>query len=103
MRRPPPPKGAVVLIGGAEDKSGPRQILGAVARRAGAGPLVICTAGSTIPEEAFEIYRAVFGALGVRGVSHAPIPNRENADDAGFRARQKCFVEVGLLGALFYG
>ena len=49
----------------------------------GGGPLVICTAGSSIPEEIFEIYRAVFRALGVRGISHAAIPNRENADDTG--------------------
>jgi cyanophycinase len=72
----------VVLIGGAEDKSGERAILGAIARRAATGPLVICTAGSSIPDELFEEYRAIFRSLGVRGISHAAIPNRENADSA---------------------
>jgi cyanophycinase len=76
----------VILIGGAEDKSGERVILSAIARRAATGPMVICTAGSSIPEEIFEVYRAVFRALGVRGVSHAAIPNRENADDVALAA-----------------
>jgi cyanophycinase len=83
VRRRPFPNGVVVLIGGVEDKSGERQILGAIARRAGRGPLVICTAGSTIPDEISEVYRAVFRAVGVRGISHAAIRNREDADDTG--------------------
>jgi cyanophycinase len=86
VKRRPQPKGAVILIGGAEDKRGERAILGAIARRTGTGTLVICTAGSSIPQEIFDVYRAVFRGLGLRGITHAAVPNRENADDAGMAA-----------------
>lgn len=79
--RPRPPKGTIVLIGGAEDKSGDRRILAEVARRAKSGTLVVCTAGSSVPDEAFEVYRAAFHGLGVRTVVHAKIKTREAADD----------------------
>ncbi len=92
------PQGAIVLIGGAEDKSGDRSILARVARRAGPGPLVVCTAGSTIPEQLFEVYLTTFRALGVRAVLHANIPTRDAADDpdlAGEVRRARAFFFTG--------
>jgi cyanophycinase len=91
-------QGAIILIGGAEDKSGDRRILGEVARRARPGPLVVCTAGSTIPDELYEIYAAAFHDLGVRAITHANIPTREAAADAALAdriAHAKAFFFTG--------
>jgi cyanophycinase len=76
------PKGSIVLIGGAEDREGERSILRELANRARSGALMVCTAGSSIPNEVFESYRSIFRSLGVKEVKHVPIPTRENADDA---------------------
>jgi len=76
------PKGTIVLIGGAEDKEGERSILREVAKRAKEGPLVVCTAGSSVPLQQFKVYGAIFGSLGVKTVTHVSIPKRESADDA---------------------
>jgi cyanophycinase-like exopeptidase len=51
------PKGTVILIGGAEDKGRGGAILREIARLAGKGPIIICTAGSLFPEETAECYR----------------------------------------------
>ena len=82
MSRRPQPKGSVVLIGGAEDKEGERGILREVAKRARGGPLIVCTAGSSVPYELFGIYRPIFRALGVKTVTHVAIPQRDAADDS---------------------
>jgi cyanophycinase len=76
------PKGSIILIGGAEDKEGERNILREVAKRARAGPLVVCTAGSSVPYELFNVYRPIFRGLGIRVVTHVAVPQRESADAA---------------------
>jgi cyanophycinase len=92
------PKGAIVLIGGAEDKEGERGILREVARRAKTGPLLVCTAGSSIPDEQFQLYRPLFRGLGIRAVTHIPIAHRDSADDpaaADIVAKSKAFFFTG--------
>jgi cyanophycinase len=81
-----PPKGAILLIGGAEDRSGDRRILAELRRRTGAGELVVCTAGSSVPEQQFDAYLEAFQHLGLRKLAHAKIPTREAADDANLAA-----------------
>jgi cyanophycinase len=96
--KPRPPKGAIVLIGGAEDKSGDRPILTRVAKAAGGGTLVICTAGSSIPDQLYDIYAAAFRELGVRAMAHSNLLTREDADDpalAAEMARAKAFFFTG--------
>ena len=92
------PKGAIILIGGAEDKSGDRRILAAIARRAGPGPLVICTAGSSVPDQLYAVYTAAFRDLGVKTTIHAKLLTRESADAPALAAevaRARAFFFTG--------
>jgi cyanophycinase len=57
--------GALVIIGGHEDKDGEKVILREVARRLNVKRLVIATVASHEPEGYFESYKKAFGALGV--------------------------------------
>lgn len=96
--KPRPPKGTIVLIGGAEDKSGDRPILARVARAARGGQIVICTAGSSIPDQLYGVYATAFRELGVRSVCHASVAQREDADSAALAeemARAKAFFFTG--------
>lgn len=58
-------KGALIIIGGHEDKTGERVILNEVARRLDGGKLVIATIASHEPEGYFDSYREGFKGLGV--------------------------------------
>jgi cyanophycinase len=76
-------RGTLILIGGSEDKQGGRVILSEVARRTGAGTLVIATLASEQPEFQWERYRQVFTELGVKQLVHLAAADREAAiDDA---------------------
>jgi cyanophycinase len=75
------PKAAVILIGGAEEKEANGAILGEVARRAREAPVAVCTAGSEIPDELYECYRAAFRQHGVKSVLHIRVPNRRGAEE----------------------
>ena len=57
--------GALIIIGGHEDKEGERVILKEVARRLKGGRLVIATVASHEPEGYFESYREAFAGIGV--------------------------------------
>ena len=74
-------RGTIMLIGGAEDKAGDRVILKDVARRAGAGKLVIATVATAHPEDAWRDYHKTFKALGVRKLVHLHVPDRNAAHD----------------------
>jgi cyanophycinase len=74
------PGSTAVLIGGAEDKSRERTILREIAQRARGASLAICTAGSVIPDELFDVYRAAFRGLGASNPVHIDIRKREDAD-----------------------
>jgi len=72
-------RGALVVIGGHEDKEGEKVILRELARRAGSGRLVVSTVASSQPEAYWETYERVFRGLGVRHVWHLDVDNREEA------------------------
>lgn len=57
--------GALIIIGGHEDKMGERLILKEVARRLKGGRLVVCTVASHEPDGYFDAYRKAFRGLGV--------------------------------------
>ncbi len=70
----------LIIIGGAEDRSNDKLILGEVARRVGAGKLVVSTvAMSNETHELFEVYEKAFRSLGVRHVFHLDVSAREEA------------------------
>lgn len=90
--------GALVIIGGGEDKQNKRVILAEVAARVGAGPLCIATMASSVGEEAWEAYRGIFRKLGVRHISHLSVVHRHEAID------QKALKAVkGARGIFFTG
>jgi cyanophycinase len=72
-------RGALVVIGGHEDKEGDRLILRELARRAGRGKLVVATVASEEPARYWETYESVFRALGVPHVYHLDVRSRDEA------------------------
>jgi cyanophycinase len=69
-------RGTIVLIGGAEDRTGDRVVLREVASRAGQGTLVVATVATAHPQRAWRAYRRVFHDLGVRTIRHLHVPDR---------------------------
>lgn len=70
----------LIIIGGKEDRSKDKIILGEVARRVGSGKLVVSTVampGET--ETLFQQYETAFRSLGVKHVYNLEIKNREEA------------------------
>ena len=57
--------GALIIIGGHEDKEGDRVILKEIARRLDGGKLVIATVASDQPDGYFEAYQKAFAEIGV--------------------------------------
>jgi cyanophycinase len=90
--------GALIIIGGHEDKQGDRSILTEVARRARqeSGPLVVVTVATMDPETAARVYTDLFSDLGVPSVRTLSISSREEAmSDASARL-------IRSAGALFF-
>lgn len=71
----------LVIIGGKEDRAGEMAILNEVAKRVGKGRLVIATVASTVGDELWLDYRAIFRKLGVKQISHLDVVNRKEAID----------------------
>ena len=71
--------GALIIIGGAEDKEDNRVILREIAERTQNGALIIMTAASSIPLELWRDYKKIFHELGVKKVSHLSISQPEEA------------------------
>jgi cyanophycinase len=73
-------KGALIIIGGHEDRTGERRVLGAVAERLGDdGKIVVCTVASAEPDSLWEEYESAFRALGVPHVYRLDVESREDA------------------------
>jgi cyanophycinase len=72
-------RGALIIIGGREDKEGERRILREVRERTGRAKLVVATVATAHPEEVWAEYRAVFRKLGVQSIAHLHIETREDA------------------------
>jgi cyanophycinase len=66
------------MIGGAEDKTGQKVCLQALARGAGTGKLVIATLASEEPEWQWATYSRLFSGLGVTSISHLTATARED-------------------------
>jgi cyanophycinase len=88
----------LIIIGGGEDRSGDKVILGEVARRVGAGKLVVTTVAMPDPDGLFEQYERAFRALGVRHVFKLGINERREATEEG-----KVRVLEGATGIFFTG
>ena len=73
----------LIIIGGGEDRSGDKVILSEVARRVGAGKLVVTTVAMPDPAGLFEKYERAFRSLGVRHVFNLEVSERHEATDEG--------------------
>ncbi|AUX46957.1 cyanophycinase [Sorangium cellulosum] len=73
--------GALVLIGGHEDKTGERQILREVVAGARGRPIVVATLASEVAGELWSEYEQVFRALGAGDVRHLDIAQRGDANE----------------------
>jgi cyanophycinase len=71
---------ALIIIGGHEDRSNNKLILGEVARRVGSGKLVVTTvAMEKNTDELFDTYEKAFRSLGVKHVYNLEISERAQA------------------------
>jgi cyanophycinase len=93
-----PRRGAVIAIGGHEDKDGEKEILHEVARRLGGGPLVIATIASHEPEGYVEAYRKAFEGMNVSELRELHVSERSEAADPA-----KLEVLEGAAGVFFTG
>src|SRR5947199_4674304 len=77
------PAGPVMVIGGAEDKLGERLILSRFVQLAGGDQanLVVISTASSLGDAATDLYRHVFGRLGVSRVTGLRPETREEAND----------------------
>ena len=73
--------GPLIVIGGHEDKQGPRVILRAVADEVAGGKLVIATVASHKPKGYFEAYQKAFDGLGVGELAELYLESREETFD----------------------
>ncbi len=87
-----PRQRALVIIGGHEDRTGKKVILGEVARRTANSRIVVAAVASEMPDEMFAEYDRAFRALGIRHVNKLQIADREEAKDD---ARSKVLEEAG--------
>ena len=80
-----PVPGALIAIGGAEDKLGRRKILGEFVRLAGGADarLAVISTASALGDQATEVYRSVFSGYGVSDVRGLrPVTRQEAGDPA---------------------
>jgi len=81
----PVDRGAVFVIGGAEDKAGRRELLQRFVRLAGPSPkIAIVPTASTLGNEVVELYDALFRRLGAGDVVSLRPENRAEAQDRVF-------------------
>ena len=75
-------KGRLLIIGGAEDKTGEMEILREGVRLMDDGRMVVMTTATEHPEEAGHTYRALFTRLGAREVEVVRVDTRREASGA---------------------
>ena len=76
-------RGNLLIIGGAEDKSGNKEVLAHLAEQTrDKGPLVLVTTASTVGAKVAQGYRAAFAALHV-DMEVLPLHSREAANAGG--------------------
>src|SRR5437764_8785236 len=74
-------KGVLIVIGGAEDRTGERRILTRVAETAHRKKVLVATLASSMAPEVWHDYQHAFLDLGVEEVEHLDIPDRASAFD----------------------
>lgn len=76
--------GNLIIIGGAEDKEGDKEILKRVAKYIDSEneKLVIATIATQYPEKSYEKYKSVFTKLGIKNIDKLDINSREDAFDS---------------------
>ena len=74
-------KGDLIIIGGAEDKEGDKEILKKVCNSINKEEdiIIIATVATEYPKEAFEKYRKIFSGLGVKNIKGLNIETREDS------------------------
>ncbi|HEV2082513.1 MAG TPA: cyanophycinase [Brevundimonas sp.] len=75
------PRGALIIVGGHEDKEGDCVILKEIASRVAGGRLVLATVASEEPEEYFEAYSTAFARLGVTDLVQLYVRERCDGGD----------------------
>ncbi|HEY0104363.1 MAG TPA: cyanophycinase [Brevundimonas sp.] len=73
-------RGALLIIGGHEDKEGDRVILKELARRLDGGKLVVATVASHEPEGYFDAYLEAFRGLGVTDMVELYVDERSDSE-----------------------
>lgn len=73
--------GNLIIIGGAEDKEGDKEILKRVAKYIDSEKekLIIATIATEYPEKSYENYKNVFSNLGIKNIDKLDISTREDA------------------------
>jgi cyanophycinase len=72
------PSGSLIVIGGHENKEGHRPILELIAKRVGAGKLVVATLASEEPDSQWQEYERTFRELGVKRIEQLDVRRRED-------------------------
>jgi cyanophycinase len=90
--------GALVIIGGHEDREGDRVILNEVAGRLNGGRLVVATLASDDPNGYFASYQSAFGGIGTTDLVELYVHDRAEASDP-----EKLRVLEGAAGVFFSG
>ncbi len=92
--------GPVMVIGGAEDKFRDKAILARFAKFAGGpeGHVVVISTASSLGDIATDLYRELFGGLGISTVTGLRPDDREEADDPALVATVQTATGVFLTG-----
>ncbi len=92
--------GHLLIIGGAEEKLRQRQILSRFASLAGGpeGRVAIVSTASSLGDEATELYRSLFGQLGIPAVIGLRPITREEANDPALAAQLKDTTGIFMTG-----
>lgn len=84
-------RSCLILIGGAEDKTGRKEILKKTMEISGAECVAVIPTASSYPEEVFRNYDYAFRDLGAKEVFHFDIRYKDQADNPGyFEKLSKC-------------
>jgi len=92
--------GHLLIIGGAEEKLRQRQILSRFASLAGgpAGKVAIVSTASSLGDEATELYKSLFGQLGIPDIVGLRPITREEANDPALAAQLKDTTGIFMTG-----
>lgn len=76
--------GALLIIGGSEDRKGPKEVLQKFVELTGGAdqPIVLLTAASEVPDDVWKQYKQAFSDLHVTELRHIRTTNRDEADQA---------------------